>query len=84
MNAQLKNLLILNDKQFVTYIEQHLSQYLFGYRKGYATQYALLSLLEKWNQCRDKNGFSAAILMDLSKAFDTINHDLLIAKLHSY
>ena len=74
----------LINKQFVTYIEQHLSQYLCGYRKGYSTQYALLSLIEMWNQFRDKNGFSAAILMDLSKAFDTINHDLLIAKLHSY
>ena len=66
----------LINEQFVTYIEQHLSQYLFVYRKGYSTQYALLSLLEKWNQCRDKNGFSAAILMDLSKAFDTIHHDI--------
>ena len=74
----------LINKQFVSYIENHLSQYLCGYRKGYSTQYALLSLLEKWKQCRDKNGFSAAILMDLSKAFDTINHDLLIAKLHCY
>ena len=74
----------LLNKQFVTYIDQHLSQYLCGYRKGYSTQYALLSLLEKWNQYKDKNGFSAAILMDLSKAFDTINHDLLIAKLHCY
>ena len=74
----------LINKQFVSYIENHLSQYLCGYRKGYSTQYALLSLLEKWKQCRDKNGFSAAILMDLSKAFDTINHDFLIAKLHCY
>ena len=74
----------LINKQFVAYIDQHLSQYLCGYRKGYSTQYALLSLIEQWNKCRDNKGFSAAILMDLSKAFDTINHDLLIAKLHCY
>ena len=32
----------------------------------------------------DNKGYGGAILMDLSKAFDTINHDLLIAKLHVY
>ena len=74
----------LINKQFVEYVEQHLSPYLCGYRKGYSTQYALLSLIEKWKHFRDRNGYSAAILMDLLKAFDTINHDLLIAKLHSY
>ena len=32
----------------------------------------------------DKQSFAGALLMDLSKAFDTINHELLIVKLHTY
>ena len=40
-------------------------------------------MLEKWRATLDKRGFRGAVLMDLSKAFDTINLDLLIAKLYS-
>ena len=40
-------------------------------------------LLEKW-KILDDNGYAGAVLMDLSKAFVTINHELLIAKLHTY
>ena len=43
-----------------------------------------MSLIEKWKACLDKQGFAGAILMDLSKAFHKINHELLIAKLHAY
>ena len=41
-------------------------------------------LIEKWKIVLDSKGYGDAVLMDLSKAFDTINHDLLIAKLHAY
>ena len=47
-------------------------------------QHALISLLEKWHMSLDKKGYGGAILMDLSKAFDTLNHDLLITKLNAY
>ena len=55
-----------------------------GYRKGYSTQYALVALIEGWRDSLDKGGYAGAMLMDLSKAFDTIDHKLLIAKLHAY
>ena len=71
-------------KQFSNYVDEFLSPYLCGYRKGFNTQYALLSLIEKWKKGLDNKGYAGAILMDLSKAFDTINHELLIAKLYAY
>ena len=71
-------------RQISNYIGKFLSPFLCGYRKGFSTQYALLTLIERWKFCLDKQGFAGALLMDLSKAFDTINHELLIAKLHAY
>ena len=65
-------------------MDAHLSKHLCGYLKGFNTQTALLSLVEKWKSILDKKGFSGALLMDLSKAFDTIKHELLIAKLDAY
>ena len=44
----------------------------------------ILSLLERWKNVLDKKGYGGAVVMDLSKAFGMLNHDLLIAKLHAY
>ena len=55
-----------------------------GYRKGYNTQQALVSLAEKWKKILDDKGFGGAVLMDLLKAFGSLNHEILIAKLHTY
>ena len=70
--------------QMKTYINKYLSPFLCGYRKGYNAQYALTAMIEKWKESLDKKGNAGAILMDLSKAFDTINHELLVAKLAAY
>ena len=59
-------------------ITNFLSPYLCSYRKGYNTQQALLALTEKWKKNLDDKGFGGAVLTDLSKAFETINHDLIV------
>ena len=74
----------LMQKQIVGYMENFLSPYLCGYRKNFNTQQALLALIEHWKKVLDNKGFAGAVLVDLFNAFDTINHDLLVAKLHAY
>ena len=73
----------MND-QIYEYIEKYLSPFLSGYRKGYGTQDCLLAMIEMWRKALDDSKVAGAILTDLSKAFDCLSHDLLIAKLEAY
>ena len=70
-------------KQTFPYIEKFLSSFFYGYRNGFSTQTALLGLVENWKASLDKKRYTGAVLMDLSKAFDTINHELLLVKLNA-
>ena len=71
-------------KQVTLFTEKLLSPYLCGYRKGFSTQQALISPVERWKKFLDQKGYGGAVLMDLFKAFDTLNHDLLLPKQHAY
>ena len=52
--------------------------------KGLNAQHCLLTIVEKWCKTLGEGGETGAFLTDLSKAFDCIDHNLLIAKLNAY
>ena len=65
-------------------MKPYLSSYLFGFRKGFSSEQCLIVLIEAWKRALDKNECAGAVLTDLSKAFDCLSHNLLIAKLAAY
>ena len=66
-------------KQMSSFFDYIFSKYRYGFRKGFNAQLFLLALLEKCKKSKDRGKVSGALLRDLSKAFDCLNHDLLIA-----
>ena len=73
-------------EQLYKYFQEHKlffnSQY--GFRKLHSTQYAALELIDRTMHDIDNKHVSLALYMDMSKAFDTLDHSILIHKLHCY
>ena len=65
-------------------LETILDPRMAAYRKGYSCQHVLLRVVEDWKLALDNRKHVAAMLMDLSKAFDSLPHELIIAKLKAY
>ena len=63
-------------KQINEYMKNELSKFTTGFRKLHGTQHSMVTMLEKWKKALDKKEYICVLFMDLSKAFDTINHDL--------
>ena len=62
--------------QINSFMENKLSPHFCGFRRKYNTQHALFLLLKNWQTCLDRNGYVGTLLMDLSKAYDCLPHDL--------
>ena len=72
------------DVQVVDFFENRFHIFLSAFRAGFSCQDALVKIIEDWRKSLDENEYIAAILMDLSKAFDCLPHDLLLLKLKHY
>ena len=73
-------------QQIFDYFEQNKLLYgsQYGYRKNHSTESACLELVYKLYKQLDDNQSPFCVFIDLSKAFDTINHNALLAKLRFY
>ena len=56
----------------------------FGFRKGCSTVHALMDITEKIKESIDKGKYGCGVFIDLKKAFDTVNHKILLTKLEHY
>ena len=72
--------------RLIKYIDkfQILYKYQFGFRKNHSTEHALIEITDQIRLAMDNNKITCGIFVDLSKAFDTVNHHILLGKLENY
>lgn len=61
-----------------------INKFQFGFRKNHSTFMALITLMDKLRNSLDEGNFAIGIFLDFQKAFDTVNHDILLKKLSNY
>ena len=59
-------------------------KYQFGFRKGHSTSHAIITLVERVSKALDTGKYVVGVFLDLKKAFDTVDHGILLEKLYLY
>ena len=73
-------------KRIYAFLEKYeiLYELQFGFRAGYSTSHALIHMTEAIRSALDSGSVTCGIFVDFQKAFDTVNHDILLKKLEHY
>ena len=73
-------------KHLINFVDKNniLYKYQFGFRRQHSTNHAVITLVEKITNALDKGKIVVGCFLDLKKAFDTVNHRILISKLRKY
>ena len=73
-------------KRIMDFLDKNdiLYKFQFGFRKGLSTDLSIQTLVEKYYDTIERNEYMVGIFLDLSRAFDTISHDILLRKLYNY
>ena len=61
-----------------------LYKYQFGFRKKHSTSHAIITLVERVSKALDTGKYVVGVFLDLKKAFDTVDHSILLNKLYLY
>ena len=56
----------------------------FGFRKHHSTNHAIITMVEKVSNALDTGKIVVGVFLDLKKAFDTVNHDILLKNIYAY
>ena len=69
--------------RLLSFVNKHplFYKYQFCFRKGYSTNFAMITLIQKISQALDEGNYVLGIFLDLSKAFDTVSHSFLCKQL---